>query len=193
MGVQSVLMAMAGLVKPGLILGVLVLCAACAGVASLDEGATATPGTGMERPSASHQAPREDDAGEGAMQTPPPDTAPLPTALTSQDGATPPEGHPKLDSALNGLLAAYRQSGMPGAQSLAGTRGIVLDEGRVQVELVLAEGAGDDAIPQVEAAGGEVQAQYGTRLQALVPLEALEPLAQRAEVLVIRQPRRGTP
>jgi hypothetical protein len=124
-------------------------------------------------------------------------TIPIPASVEdmveSRETERPPAGNPKLDSALNQLLEAYEQGGLAGARAFAGTRGIVLGNDRVQVEVILCQGAAGDLREAVEAVGGEYQGHYETLLQALVPLTALESLAQRPDVEMIRLPRRAGP
>ena len=103
----------------------------------------------------------------------------------------PKEGNPKLGSSLNQLLEAYRSGGLAEAQAFAKTREMVLRDDRVQVEVVAAREAMSDLREAVEAVGGEYQGHYETLLQALVPIGALESLAERADVQVIREPQRA--
>ena len=119
---------------------------------------------------------------------------PIPATLEeSQEGEQPSAGNPKLDSTLNQLLETYRQGGLAGAQAFAETRGINLDDGRVQVEAIAVLGAVGELREAIEASGGEYQGHYETLVQALVPLAALEVLAQRPDVEMIREPRRAGP
>ena len=103
----------------------------------------------------------------------------------------PKEGNPKLGSSLNQLVEAYDRGGLAEAQAFARTRGMVLRDDRVQVEVVAAGEAMSDLIEAVEAVGGEYQGHYETLLQALVPIVALESLAERPDVQVIREPQRA--
>jgi hypothetical protein len=111
--------------------------------------------------------------------------------LVPQHSAPPSRGDPKLGSALNQLLEAYRQDGLAEAQTFAERRGMTLDDGRVQVEIVVGGDAVDDVRAAVETLEGEYQGHYGDLLQALVPLDALTSLAQRPDVAIIREPRRA--
>lgn len=68
---------------------------------------------------------------------------------------------------------------------------MVLDNNRVQVEVVTFTEATSDLIAAVEAVGGEYQGHYEAVVQALVPIDALESLAQRQDVQAIREPQRA--
>lgn len=99
--------------------------------------------------------------------------------------------HPKLDSALNQLLEVQRTEGLSGARSFASDRQMVIAGDRVQVTLLSEPAAIPGLARAVEALGGELQGDYAGRLQALVPMQALEALAERSEVQVIRDPWRA--
>jgi subtilisin family serine protease len=123
----------------------------------------------------------------------------------------PSEGHPKLDSSLNQLLEVYHQAGMVEAQAFARLRMLVLDDHRVQVEILTtyepantsAEGSRTGASPgeqglhdligTIQAAGGEYQGHYRALVRALVPVDILVSLAGRFDVQVIREARRAIP
>ena len=68
---------------------------------------------------------------------------------------------------------------------------MVLDDNCVQVEVVTSTGAMSDLITAIEAVGGEYQGHYEAMVQALVPIDALESLAQRPDVQAIREPQRA--
>ncbi len=102
-----------------------------------------------------------------------------------------PPGNPKLGTSLNQLLVAYRRNGLAGAQDFADQHVMLLDAHRVQVEVV-ADGEAMAGIREtVEALGGEYQGHYETLLQALVPIDALESLAEQPDVWFVRDPRRA--
>jgi hypothetical protein len=67
---------------------------------------------------------------------------------------------------------------------------MVLDDNRVQVEVITSTEAMSDLIATIEAVGGEYQGHYKAVVQALVPIDALESLAQRPDVQAIREPQR---
>jgi TPP-dependent indolepyruvate ferredoxin oxidoreductase alpha subunit len=98
---------------------------------------------------------------------------------------------PKLSSALNKLLEAHQRGGMAEAKIVAQNHNMVLQDGRIQVTIVTTAEAIDDVRIAVEACGGDYQLHYRTLLQAMVPVPALEILAQRPDVENIREPRRA--
>lgn len=163
-------------------LGILILQSACTPVQTAIPESPLTVETGA-------RSVKDDRAVETTIPIP----ATVEAVVELQETERPPAGNPKLDSALNQLLEACRQGGPAGAQAFAETRRIVLDDGRVQVEVLIVEGMVDELREAIEAAGGEYQGHYETLLQALVPLTALESLAQRPDVEMIRLPRRAGP
>jgi len=129
--------------------------------------------------------------GAGSIETGPLITVTVATALIApQEIERPSRGNPKLGSSLNQLLEAYRQGGMAEAQAFAEMHGMVLDDNRVQVQVITATEAMSDLIAAIEAVGGEYQGHYEAVVQALVAIDALESLAQRPDVQAIREPRR---
>jgi hypothetical protein len=120
----------------------------------------------------------------------------IPPDATFVEGPRPKESltiHPKLDSTLNQLMQAYDGQGMAGAQTFAATRGMVLEDRRVQVSIVTIPDAVDGLAEVIEDQGGEVQGYYKGLVQALVPIEALVSLAELPEVQQIREPQRAVP
>jgi len=101
--------------------------------------------------------------------------------------------NPKLSSSLNRLLAAYHRGGMAEARIFAKNHNMVLQDDRIQVTIVTSEQAIDDVRTAVKACGGDYQLHYRTLLQAMVPVTALEILAQRPDVENIREPQRLIP
>jgi subtilisin family serine protease len=116
-----------------------------------------------------------------------------PAEVAPEGIGRPSKGNPKLGSSLNRLLEAHRRDGVAEAQAFATTHMMVLDDDRVQVVIVTTQEAISDLKKAVEALGGEYQGHYEGMLQALMPMGALESLAQRPDVLVIREPRRPIP
>ncbi len=93
----------------------------------------------------------------------------------------------KMDSAI---ARVARWSASPAlAEEAARAAGLPLEGGRVQVHLVIAEGAREAVSKAIEQAGGVVtgQTEGGRRLQAWLPVGALAPLAAREDVYMIRQ------
>ncbi len=136
--------------------------------------------------------PQRGEAGADFIETVPIITVTVDGAMmTPQEIERPPRGNPKLCSLLNQLLEAYRQGGMAEAQAFATMHMMVLDDNRVQVEVATSAEAMSDLIAAIEAVGGEYQGHYETLLQAVVPIDALESLAQRPDVQAIREPQRA--
>lgn len=95
---------------------------------------------------------------------------------------------PKLDSRLRTVTRATREGGEYSAAGEARTRGLTLVDGRVRV-VVEGKGAGSGtAASAVEAAGGEVEAEYASLAQALVPMSRLGEVARDDGVLLVRAP-----
>ena len=119
---------------------------------------------------------------------PPEMTLPVDDLVEVQETKPPVITNPKLDSSLNQLLDAYRNDGMAEAQSFATTHGMVLEGDRVQVVIVTTSQAIDKLTETVTSLGGEVQGHYEGYLQALVPIDSLESLAEQQLVQLIREP-----
>jgi uncharacterized repeat protein (TIGR01451 family) len=96
----------------------------------------------------------------------------------------------KLSTSL-AELAAAAGSDLSG-QETARIRGLRLEAGRVQVQIVVETPDRTAVLQAVGAAGGEVtgSGQEGTILQAWVPPAGLEALARHPDILAIRQPAR---
>jgi subtilisin family serine protease len=107
-----------------------------------------------------------------------------------QERARPSTDKTKLESSLNQLLEVHRTKGLEAAQAFATTRTVALDEDRVQVVVEGTAKTIGDLREAVEALGGEYQTHYRTLLQALVPIGALETLAELPDVRVVREPLR---
>jgi len=97
----------------------------------------------------------------------------------------------KLSSRMNQMLEAYRVGGIAEARIYAINHNMVLQEDRIQVTIVTGEGASADVRKAVEAVGGEYQLHYKNLMQAILPISALETMAKRPDVKVIREPRRA--
>ena len=124
---------------------------------------------------------------------PPEMTLPVDDLVEVQETKSPVTTNSKLDSSLNQLLDAYRNDGMAEAQSFATTHGMVLEGDRVQVVIVTTPQAIDKLTETVISLGGEVQGHYEGHLQALVPIDSLESLAEQEDVQRIREPSRPIP
>jgi hypothetical protein len=122
--------------------------------------------------------------------TPPETTLPVDDLVEVQETKSPVITNPKLDSSLNQLLDAYRNDGIAEAQSFATTHGMILEGDRVQVVIVTTPQAIDKLTETVISLGGEVQSHYKGQLQALVPIDSLESLAELQDIQRIREPSR---
>jgi hypothetical protein len=175
MGAKLIFVAMARCIGVLLVVGALIFLSACSPIQT-------TPTV----------IPQRGEAGAaGFIETVPPITATVGTAMIAPQEIERPSGdNPKLGSSLNQLLEVYRQGGLAEAQAFASMHMLVLDDDRVQVEVITTTEAMSDLIAAIEAVGGEYQGHYEAVVQALVPIDALESLAQRSDVQAIREPRR---
>jgi hypothetical protein len=133
-----------------------------------------------------------EQVGAGAVETTYPITVTVATEAAQGMERTP-NPNPKLESSLNQLLRAYQEDGPAAAQAFAQAHQIALEDGRVQVVIVTRAEALPDVKEAVDGLGGDYESHYENLLQALVPLEALEALAQRPDVKLVREPRRAMP
>jgi hypothetical protein len=124
-------------------------------------------------------------------------TAPLRTTVVgtaiapSREVGRPSGGNPKIETLLNQLLEVYHRGGLAEAQDFATRHGIVLEEDLVQVELIAVEETAILSLEKtIKTVGGKYQGHYQTLIQALLPIDALETLAERSDVQAIRLPRR---
>ncbi len=94
----------------------------------------------------------------------------------------------KMESAIAQLMALAGQPAQAQAVALAG--GQRLEEQRLQVQVAVAEGAQEAVIARIADLGGLATgaASEPARLQAWLPLDALEALAAMDEVLMLRRP-----
>jgi hypothetical protein len=116
------------------------------------------------------------------------------SAVAPQESRRPLSQNPKLGSALNQLVEARSSAGLAKAQAFAEAHAMILKGDRVQVELIVVQDVAiSDLITAIEAVGGEYQGHYQTLVQAIVPIKALESLAQRPDVRLIRDPIRAAP
>ncbi len=98
------------------------------------------------------------------------------------------EGPDRLDGRLMGVAAAARDGGPEEAEFVAKRGGLVLEGKLLQVVVEVTDGAQDAVAERVRQWGGRPQSSYGSLLQALVPSEALNALAQSPGVLRVRAP-----
>ena len=191
MSTKLVFVATAKCLGASLIMGALILQSACTPAQTTPPVVSQTACTPAQ--TAPPVISQTGEAGASSIETVTPITMAVEPALTPQEVERPSGGSPKLGSSLNQLLEAYRRGGLAEARTFAETHRMMLDDGRVQVEMVVAREAVSDLREAVEAMGGQYQGHHETLLQALVPLDALELLAQRPDVEVIREPRRAGP
>ena len=133
-------------------------------------------------------------AAQGASTTNPlaaPLTNPTPAVITEQlPGAAVPseKGHPKLDSTLAMLSEAYSRGGQGEAQSEARRSLTTVQSGRVRVIIEVVEGREGEAAELVDIFNSTVEGRYANLVQALVPIEALEAVANADWVSFVRNP-----
>ena len=98
-----------------------------------------------------------------------------------------PAGVAALSSDLYDLFTAWTASPAQGME-LADERGLDLSGDRVAVMFIMVDSAAADAaIPAIEAAGGTITARYDRWIDALVPVLALDTLAQLPGVSQLRR------
>jgi len=126
----------------------------------------------------------------GAGEPTPPRETTIPDngLVEVQETKAPAITNTKLDSSLNQLLDIHRNKGMTRSQTFATTRAMVLEGDSVQVVIVTTPQAVDKLTETVISLGGEVQGHYEGHLQALVPIDSLESLAEQQHVQRIREP-----
>ena len=126
--------------------------------------------------------------------TPPPETTIPDNGLVEvQEIKAPAITNTKLDSSLNQLLDIHRNKGITKSQTFGTTHGMVLEGDSVQVVIVTTPQAVDKLTETVIILGGEVQSHYKGQLQALVPIETLESLAEQQDVQRIHEPSQPIP
>jgi len=100
-----------------------------------------------------------------------------------------PDRHPRLESALRDLVAAYSAGDVAATADLAMEHGVILVEGLAQVVVVGDGGADQSAIAQkIMALGGQVETAHDAWTQARLPVEALPSLADTPGVRFVRRP-----
>lgn len=134
---------------------------------------------------------REDETAD-AVEPPCPVTATPVTDATEEIERTPIR-NAKLESSLVQLLNVYQEDGLAAAQAFAQAHLIVMEADRVQVVIETTSDTMPEIVEKIEALGGQPERDYENLVQAFVPLDALEPLAARPDVKLIREPRRPSP
>lgn len=109
----------------------------------------------------------------------------------------PEKGHPKMESALYRMMKVYLTRGMEQAKEFAKQRLIDMDKDHVRVVLETQptgtseteiKGATSSVKSEVENLGGMVETSYRQLVQSIVPLDALQNLADMPSVRFIRRP-----
>lgn len=102
----------------------------------------------------------------------------------------PKKGNPKLDSQLNQLVAAQANGE---AASFARQANIPLDNGRVRVVIECVPGQLDAASKAAVTAGAVVETTYENLIQVLIPVTALNALADAESIKTVRLPQQPVP
>ena len=130
----------------------------------------------------------------GCRTATPPRAADSPTAPTgvSEPQARSPEGvEVKLDGRLIAVVRAYRSGGDVAAKALARTERVATVADRLRVGVTVADKNDMDSLrTRIAELGGEVTVEFGNRLYALLPVAALESLAEEERVWSIATPRK---
>ena len=122
------------------------------------------------------------------------------TATASATQSPPPastDRSPKLDATLAAVVRVARERGADEGLAEARQKGLDVEDGRVRL-IISYEPPGRasalaDAQTAVTAAGGEVEAGASGAVLALVPVSAIEILAEGASVSYLRTPLREEP
>jgi hypothetical protein len=99
-----------------------------------------------------------------------------------------PEGHPKMDSALNQLVHISETKGIAEAIAFAQQSGMKLEDNKVRVIIEAEPGKKDEVIGIATSLGANVETTYENLVQATVPITQLKPLADSADVKLVRLP-----
>jgi hypothetical protein len=87
------------------------------------------------------------------------------------------------------VFEAYQVGGIAEAKIVVISHNMVLKDNRIQVTIVTSEGSIAGVRKAVEAIGGKYQLHYRNLLQTMLPISALETLAERPDVKIIREPQ----
>jgi hypothetical protein len=131
-----------------------------------------------------------------------PTSRPAPSPQTPQPGSDdgrqlerftggrpgPTDKHPKLDSQLAALSRILQERGPGVARDEARTRGLTTSDTRVRVVIEAAPNARASVAAGAASLGSTTEAEYANLVQAMVPIQALAPLAGRADVIRIAPP-----
>ncbi len=145
------------------------------------------------RPPMSRPVPSDgEDEILSAVEPPCPATATMAPEATEEMKRTPIR-NAKLESSLVQLLNVYEERGLTEAQAFARAHQIVMEDDRVQVVIDTTPDTTPELLEAIDRLGGKPERHYKNLVQALVPLDALETLAARPDVKMIREPRRPSP
>ena len=100
----------------------------------------------------------------------------------------PTDKHPKLDSQLAALSRTLQQRGVGAALDEARQRRLGTKDVRVRVVIEAAPNARAAVAAGAASLGGTIEAEYANLVQALVPIQALDALAGRADVIRVAPP-----
>jgi len=129
-----------------------------------------------------------------AQETKPTTPVPEMDGFINLAGTRPPkDANPKLDSPINQLIELNNKKGLFETQSFAEANGMVLDGEKVQVVLVSTPDSIEGLTAEIENLGGSIQANYEGYLQALLPIDAVQEMANQSDVQRIRMPNRPIP
>lgn len=106
--------------------------------------------------------------------------------------------HPKIDSTLCHLIHVFRTQGFAAMKQLAAGLNLDLEGDLLRVTVISRErnGVNPSALaavqltPRILALGGKVEVSHGADVQSLLPIDAVELLADNAQVSRIRLPLR---
>ena len=110
-------------------------------------------------------------------------------------------GNPKLSSSLNQLLSAYQYHGKAKVKAFARKRGMKLKDDLIQVVIEinadshepLAEEMISELRDRIVQVGGKFELDFHNLLQVLLPVHALEEVANWQDIKFVREPFRPRP
>jgi hypothetical protein len=119
---------------------------------------------------------------------------PAATTFPPHTRSPPPPPPPKLDSVL-ALLSATAQASPAEAAAQAASRSVRVSDERVQVQIVTHPHGTDNVIQALTKAGGEATGvgRNGSQIQAWLPIDALDVMAEEEDVYFIRRPIQAFP
>lgn len=115
------------------------------------------------------------------------------TAATQAPSMVLADRHPNLDSTLGMLARLARDRGATEALTEARARGLPVENGRVRVNVQRAPARAEEVKADLVAAGGHIEVENGNIAQVMVPVTAIEEIADIRFVLAVRPPLREEP